>query len=72
MDTSLYIDTPGVVLFGLLFTIGFGYWLRRRVTSTDYRNRSTFYFLMDNYELVGGFLIGIGLLVFGLIGFLTQ
>ncbi len=63
MGSETYIkDTPLLLLFGLLFTIIFGFWLRKRIVSFDFNNKSKFFFLLDNYELIGGFLIGIGLL----------
>lgn len=63
MGSETYIkDTPLLLLFGLLFTIIFGFWLRKKIVSFDFNNKSKFFFLLDNYELIGGFLIGIGLL----------
>ncbi|MBA9028532.1 hypothetical protein HNP81_003852 [Peribacillus huizhouensis] len=63
MGSETYIkDTPLLLLFWFLFTIIFGFWLRKRIVSFDFNNKSKFFFLLDNYELIGGFLIGIGLL----------
>ncbi|MBA9028572.1 hypothetical protein HNP81_003892 [Peribacillus huizhouensis] len=63
MGSETYIkDTPLLLLFGLFFTIIFGFWLRKRIISFDFNSKSKFFFLLDNYELIGGFLIGIGLL----------
>jgi hypothetical protein len=63
LESEIYIkNTPALLLFGLVFTIIFGLWLKRRAKSFDFKNNSIFYFLFDNYELVGGVLIGIGLL----------
>ncbi|WP_078427474.1 hypothetical protein [Alkalihalobacterium alkalinitrilicum] len=63
MESDIYIkDTPALIFFGLVFTLIFGLWLKRRTKSFDFNNRSKFYFLFDNYELVGGLLIGVGLL----------
>jgi hypothetical protein len=63
LESEIYIkNTPVLLLFGLIFTVIFGLWLIRRAKSFDFNNNSIFYFLFDNYELVGGVLIGIGLL----------
>lgn len=72
MKNDLYIDTPMVLLFGLFFTFIFGFWLRKRINSFDFGNRSKFLFLLDNYELIGGVLIGIALLFISLIGILLP
>ena len=64
METEIYIkDTPMLLMFGLIFLIIFGLWLIKRVISYDFNNKSTFYFLWNNSELLGGILVGIGLLI---------
>jgi hypothetical protein len=55
-------NTPMLLLFALLFIIIFGFWLRKRIISFDFKNRSKFFFFLDNYELICGVLVGIGLL----------
>jgi LPXTG-motif cell wall-anchored protein len=61
-ETSIK-DTPTLLLFGLLFIIIFGFWLRKRVISYDFNKKSKFLFLLDNYDLIGGLLLGLGLLI---------
>lgn len=63
MKSETYIkNTSALLLFGLLITIILGFWLRKRAISYDFKNKSKLYFLLDNYELTGGVLLGIGLL----------
>jgi hypothetical protein len=62
IDTHIE-NTPMLLLFALLYIIIFGYWLRKRIISYDFKNRSTLLFLLDNYELIGAVLIGLGLLL---------
>lgn len=69
MESVTYIkDTQMLILFGLLFTTIFGFWLIKRITkhNRDFRNKSTLYFLWNNYELFGGLLLGIVLLIFAI------
>ncbi|EPD53759.1 hypothetical protein HMPREF1210_00582 [Paenisporosarcina sp. HGH0030] len=64
MEAEVYIkDTPMLLLFGLIFLVIFGIWLMKRVSSYDFKNESTFYFLWNNYDLIGGILVGLGLLI---------
>ncbi|MFC6039010.1 hypothetical protein ACFPYN_06020 [Paenisporosarcina macmurdoensis] len=64
METETYIkDTPMLLMFGLIFLTVFGLWLIKRVISYDFNNKSTFSFLWNNSELIGGSLLGIGLLI---------
>lgn len=51
-----------LLLFAFLFIVIFGFWLRKRILSFDFKNKSKLSFLLDNFELIGGVLIGIGLL----------
>lgn len=63
MESEIYIkDTPMLLLFGFLFIIIFGFWLRKRVISYDFTNQSKLTFLLDNYDLIGAFLLGLGLI----------
>ncbi|KQU20784.1 hypothetical protein ASG65_22865 [Bacillus sp. Leaf13] len=63
MGSERYIkNTPMLLLFALLFIGIFGFWLRKRIFSFDFKNKSKLFFLLGNYELIGGVLIGIGLL----------
>lgn len=63
MGSERYIkNTPMLLLFALLFIGIFGFWLRKRILSFDFKNKSKLFFLLGNYELIGGVLIGIGLL----------
>jgi flagellar biogenesis protein FliO len=55
-------NTPMLLLFALLFMVVFGFWLRKRIMTFDFNKKSKFIFLLDNYDLIGGVLIGIGLL----------
>ena len=64
METETYIkNTPMLLMFGLIFLMVFGLWLIKRVISYDFNNKSTFHFLWNNSELIGGSLLGIGLLI---------
>jgi len=64
MGNETYIkNTPMLLLFALIFIVIFGFWLRKRIHLFDFKNRSKLFFLLDNYELIGGVLIGIGLLL---------
>lgn len=64
METEVYIkDTPMLIMFGLIFLIIFGLWLMKRVKSYDFNNKSTIYFMWNNSDVIGGFLIGIALLI---------
>ena len=64
METETNIkDTLMLLMFGLIFLMVFGLWLIKRVISYDFNNKSIFYFLWNNSELIGGTLVGIGLLI---------
>jgi hypothetical protein len=64
METETYIkDTPMLLMFGLIFLSIFGLWLIKSVISYDFNNKSTFYFLWDNSNVIGGVMLGIGLLI---------
>jgi hypothetical protein len=64
METETYIkDTPMLLMFGLIFLSIFGLWLIKSVISYDFNNKSTFYFLCDNSNVIGGVMLGIGLLI---------
>lgn len=45
-----------------MFLIIFGLFLRRSFITYDFENKSTFWFLIDNYDFIGGILFGVGLL----------
>jgi hypothetical protein len=63
VERETYVkDTPMLILFGFLFIIIFGLWLRKRIISYDFSNNSKLLFLLDNYDLIGAVLIGLGLI----------
>ncbi|KON69360.1 hypothetical protein AKG34_11730 [Peribacillus butanolivorans] len=63
MGSERYIkNTLMLLLFAFLFIGIFGFWLRKRILSFDFIYKSKLFFLLGNYELIGGVLIGISLL----------
>lgn len=63
MEVEVFINTPMLLMFGLVFLVIFGLWLMKRVRSYDFKNKSMFYFLWQNADLVSGVLLGLGLLI---------
>ena len=63
METETIKNTPALLFVGFIFVTFFGFWLRKRALSYDFKNRSKFLFLLDNIELVGGVLFGLFLLM---------
>ena len=63
MEITTYVkDTPVLTMFGIIFIAVFGLWLRRNYQRFDFKRRySRVFFILENYELVGGVLIGMGL-----------
>lgn len=60
MKTETFVkDTPALLSFGLAYFIIFGFILRRRIISYDFTKKSTFWFLFDNFDMIGGFWFGI-------------
>jgi len=57
-------DTPALVVSGIIFLVIFGPWLKRNFHRFDFSQKfGTLFFILDNYELVGALLIGIGLIL---------
>jgi len=63
VEVEVFINTPMLLMFGLVFLVIFGLWLMKRVRSYDFKNKSMFYFLWQNADLVSGVLLGLGLLI---------
>ncbi|TGE32858.1 hypothetical protein [Desulfosporosinus sp. Sb-LF] len=65
MHGTTYVkDTPVLMIFGITFIVFFGWLLRRNYQRFDFKRKySRLFFILDNYELVGAVLIGIGLIM---------
>ena len=62
--TTIVKDTPMLMMFRIIFIVVFGWWLRRRYQRFNFKRKySGVLFILDNYDLVGAVLIGIGLLL---------
>lgn len=70
MENITYLkNTLALLIFGFLFFSIFGWWLRQRYHRFDFSQRyGKFLFLLDNYELVGGVVVGIGLILLAIVG----
>ncbi|MHB8075689.1 hypothetical protein [Desulfosporosinus fructosivorans] len=67
--TTIIKNTPGLIISGLLFIIIFGWMLKRSIGRNDFSERtSKLMFLLDHYELIGGILIGVVLLLLAIWG----
>jgi len=62
-------NTPALVISGVLFISIFGWWFRRRYKNFDFTQRySKIFFILENYDLVGGTLIGVALILIAIFG----
>ena len=62
--TTLVKDTPMLTMVGIILIVVFGWWLRRRYQRFDFKQEySRVFFILENYELVGVVLIGVGLVL---------
>ena len=55
-------NTPMLLLFGMLFTIIFGLWFIKKISSNKDHNKSLSFLILENLNLIAGILIGVVLL----------
>lgn len=69
MEVETYVkDTLGLIVAGVIFLIIFGWLLKQSYSRFDFnQNGGKFVFLIENYRLVGGFLIGVLLFILAII-----
>lgn len=70
MIVQTYVkNTLTLLVFGLICIVLFGWLLRKRYYYFDFDQRfSKLFFLLDNYELIAGLLIGLVLILIGIWG----
>lgn len=68
LETQTHIqNNPAMIIIGSMFILIFGFLLSKNYISHDFSKEGKILFLLDNYKLIGGIFLGIGLLFIALL-----